>query len=178
LKLWDGFRQRNKTLQAAGIANLKRAVDSDRDKHDFALEDYLNGLTDTGKARNAMAQYEQWANAGIVPVAASGATDNQPNQRLRLSYAIALRTVGQWRKATDEFRVLSLLDIEFTKKAIGDLKRQAVNANADPKIIANVETLEKHGVSDYEERNFPNKNIPESTPKMRETKSLSQVSIQ
>jgi tetratricopeptide (TPR) repeat protein len=172
------IKSRDKHVQALGIGELKRAFDSDREKHDFVLANYLNGLTDTEHPDQAIVLYEKWGREGFVPKPSSTAVPNDTNQSVRLSYAIALRANGQWKNAINEFKVLDGLNIEFTKKAIGNLETLAMSGGANSEQIADVETLVAHAVPDYDTHLCPNRNIPESTPPMPESTSLSQVSIQ
>jgi tetratricopeptide (TPR) repeat protein len=173
-------KAQDKRVQALGIANLKRAFDADADKHDFVLADYLNGLTETGHADQAIQFYEEWGQKGLVPLPVGSGPirpSGEPNQSVRLSYAVALRTAGRWKAALDEFKEVRRLNIEFTRKAIGDLQDQAAQGGADDAQIQNAQALEAAAVPNYDPHDCPNAGIPESTPRMPPSTPLGRVSI-
>jgi tetratricopeptide (TPR) repeat protein len=100
---------RDPASMARGLQDLKTAVDADADKHDFVLESYLDGLMGAGEVKKAIAVYETWSLAGLVPPLTGSARlgDAPPhNKSVRLSYARALLGDGQWEKALVEFETL------------------------------------------------------------------------
>lgn len=158
----------NATLRTIGIGNLKRAVDSDLDKHAFVIEEYLNELIVVGRVTEAIKAYEDW------PWSIS--RDDRPG--VRRSYAIALRSKGMWSRAAAEFQQLARLNIEFTKEAIGDLKAQATRGGADPATIASIESLEKIAVKDYSTHDCPDDSVVTVIKKAGKSAFSKQGSIQ
>ncbi len=64
---------------AAGLTDLKAAVDNDSSKTDAVLSAYLEALVQTGRASDAVAAYEAWSQEGHVPPLATASTFRTPD---------------------------------------------------------------------------------------------------
>jgi hypothetical protein len=129
---------------AAGLADLKAAVDNDSSKTDAVLSAYLEALVQTGRASDAVAAYETWSREGHVPPLATAFTLDAvilpatPNTRL--AYAKALRMSNQWKSASREFDVLLHLGVKPGTEEGTELYARSANARVDDAILTHVST--------------------------------------
>lgn len=119
----------------AGLAELKAAVDNDSAKTDTVLRAYLRALVRTGRAPDAIAQYESWSRDGLVPPVATGSTSDAvilpAAAQTRLIYAEALAMNRQWASAAREFSVLSLLGVQPGVRDGAEIRALAEAATPD-----------------------------------------------
>jgi tetratricopeptide (TPR) repeat protein len=111
-------------MMAKGLRDLKTAVDSDADKHDFVLESYLDGLVTARKPGEAIKVYEDWSHRHLVPpLAVSTSAGELPprNQHVRLSYARALLRDKELKKALVQFETLRGVGIFPDERDVGAL---------------------------------------------------------
>jgi tetratricopeptide (TPR) repeat protein len=130
---------------AAGLADLKAAIDNDSSKTDAVLSAYLEGLVQTGRAGDAVATYETWSRDGLVPPLATASLSDAailpatPNTRL--AYAKALLKNNQWQSALQEFDVLVHLGVRPGARESAELRARAANARADDATLTPVSML-------------------------------------
>jgi tetratricopeptide (TPR) repeat protein len=130
---------------AAGLSDLKAAIDNDSSKTDAVLSAYLEGLVRTGRAGDAVATYETWSRDGLVaPLATASTLDAAilpatPNTRL--AYAKALLRDNQWQSASQEFAVLLQLGVRPGAQESTELQARAVNARVGDAIMTHVSML-------------------------------------
>ena len=130
---------------AAGLADLKAAVDNDSSKADAVLSAYLEALVQTGRAGDAVAAYETWSREGHVPPLATASTSDAvilpatPNTRL--AYAEALLKNHQWQSASREFDVLLQLGVAPGTRESAELHARSANGGVDDAILTHVSTL-------------------------------------
>ena len=130
---------------AAGLADLKAAVDNDSPKTDAVLSTYLEALVQIGRAGDAVAAYETWSREGHVPPLATASTSRAvilpatPNTRL--AYAEALLKNNQWQSASREFDVLLQMGVGPGTQGSAELHARSANGGVDDAILTNVSTL-------------------------------------
>jgi len=130
-------------LIAAGLADLKAAVDNDSSKSDAVLSAYLEALVQTGRASDAVAAYETWSREGHVPPLATASVLDAvilpatPNTRL--AYAKALLMSNQWQSASREFDVLVQLGVPGTQGST-ELHARSANARVGDASLTHVST--------------------------------------
>jgi tetratricopeptide (TPR) repeat protein len=130
---------------AAGLSDLKAAIDNDSSKTDAVLSAYLEGLMQTDRADDAVAAYQTWSRDGLVPPLATTSTYDAailpaaPNTRL--AYAKALLKNNQWQSASREFAVLVQLGVRPGARESAELRARAANAVTDDAILTPVSMM-------------------------------------
>jgi tetratricopeptide (TPR) repeat protein len=131
-------------LIAAGLADLKAAVDNDSSKTDAVLSAYLEALVQTGRASDAVAAYESWSREGHVPPLATtstlGAVILPATPNTRLAYAEALLKNSQWQSASREFDVLLQLGVRPGTQGSAELQARSANVRVDDASLTGVST--------------------------------------
>jgi tetratricopeptide (TPR) repeat protein len=129
-------------LIAAGLADLKAAVDNDSSKTDAVLSAYLEALVQTGRASDAVATYETWSREGHVPPSATPATLDAvilpATPDTRLAYAEALLKINQSQSASREFDVLLQLGFKPGIEEGTAPHARSANARVDDAILTRV----------------------------------------
>jgi tetratricopeptide (TPR) repeat protein len=129
---------------AAGLADLKAAIDNDPSRSDAVLSAYLEGLVQAGRAGDAVAIYETWSRDGLVPPLATTSSSDAiilpatPNARL--AYARALLKNNQWEGASREFAVLLGLGVTPEAQVSAELSAQTKSTGVAEAILTPVST--------------------------------------
>ena len=133
------------SITAAGLADLKAAVDNDASKSDEVLKSYLAGLLHAERTGDAVANYESWSRDGIVPPLATGSALDAGilprTDAARLTYARALLRNHQWESAAHELEVLFHLGMAPAAEEVADLRAQAANPAAAGAISTRLNAL-------------------------------------
>jgi tetratricopeptide (TPR) repeat protein len=129
---------------AAGLKDLRAAVDHDPAKSDVVLSAYLEGLLQAHRADEAVFAYQTWSRNGFVPPLAttpiSDAVILPAKPNARLAYAKALLQIQQRGGASREFAVLSQLGMGPAAQVRAELQAQAESSEVTDAIVMPVST--------------------------------------